>query len=160
MGCPRFARNYSPRIFAPKRGVMCQMKTETDFTIAALRLEEKYTRVNNSGLLEAFGFVQSNVLTMDELELVLSEYILSNLNDSSRDLGPAVFALGKTHQDKYLDLFKNVMAERLDFDLNSAYQAGIAIENFGVRIFYSASPLENPEQTRQRIREYLESAGT
>ena len=139
---------------------MCQMKTETDFTIAALRLEEEYTRVNNSGLLEAFGFVQSNALTIDELELALSEYILSNLNDSSRDLGSAVFALGKTHQDKYLDLFKNVMAERLDFDLNSAYQAGIAIENLGVRIFYSASLLENPEQTRQRIREYLDSAGT
>jgi len=154
--------DFSPRVTAPYVGVMCQMKTETDFTIAALRLEEKYTRVNNSGLLEAFGFVQSNALTMDELELelALSEYILSNLNDSSRDLGPAVFALGKTHQDKYLDLFKNVMAERLDFDLNSAYQAGIAIENLGVRILYSASPLENPEQTRQRIREYLDSAGT
>ena len=139
---------------------MCQMKTETDFTIAALRLEEKYTNVNNSDLLEAFGFVQSNALTIDALELTVSEYIASNLNNSDRAMGPAVFALGKTYQDKYLNLFKSVMAQRLEIDLNSAYQAGIAIENLGVRIFYSASPLESPELTKQRIREYLDSAGT
>ena len=136
------------------------METETDFTIAALRLEEKYTNVNNSELLNAFGFESSEASFTEELEANISKYISKNMGKTGGSMGAAVFALGKTFQDKYLSLFKDIMRLHLQTDLHSAYQAGIAIENLGISIFKSVSPSENPELTKQRITEFLENDGT
>ena len=136
------------------------METETDFTIAALRLEEKYTNVNNSELLDILGIQSSPVVSIEELEINIRDYILTNLGQTNNFIGPAVYALGKTYQEKYQSLFKSVMRQYFEIDLNSAYQAGIAIENLGVSIFRSISPLENPEVTKQRIMEFLENEST
>ncbi len=56
MGCPRFARYYSPRIFAPKRGVMPMIKFKAlifiGFYSGSLLAEECEVTPDN---LECFG---------------------------------------------------------------------------------------------------------
>lgn len=72
MGCPRYARYYSPRVFAPKRGVItseylpyfCSLFTKIDFGTAMYEIS---VNINNSKATMKLNFFTSNVLVFGSL---------------------------------------------------------------------------------------------
>lgn len=135
------------------------INSEIDFTIAALRLEQHYSNINNEDVLRSLGFDVNNSPSIYTLEKSLEEYAHHHSSNENSVIGPAVFALGKTCKRQYLGLYQTIMKAFIEKDITVTYQAGIAIENLGVSIFQSVSPFEDTELVKRKAMEYLSHAG-
>ena len=133
------------------------MNTETDFAIAALRLEQHYSNTDNKGLLVSLGHQESDALPISALESRVHEFLTGETPLAGHLISSAVFALGKTYKNEYIGLYTKVIQQYLEQDILIVYQAGIAIENLGFSIFQSAGPYDNPELVTKRASEYLQA---
>ena len=131
------------------------MIMETDFRISALRLEEKYMGADNSELLDVFGFSAEHAANLEDVERSIFQFVAQNIVTGTSEVGEAVWALGKTCKDDYMTLYQSVMKAYIDHDINVVYQAGISLENLGIRIFESCSPTENVDLTKEKALKYL-----
>ncbi len=147
-----------PHMYAPVIGKLCaNMNTETDFAIAALRLEQHYSETDNEDLLASLGHQTTNALPINSLESRVYEFVTGEAPLANHLKSSAVFALGKTYKNEYLGLYRKVIEEYIDQDILIVYQAGIAIENLGFSIFQSAGPYDSPELVTKRASEYLQA---
>ncbi|PWF63384.1 hypothetical protein CBX96_11265 [Shewanella sp. BC20] len=133
------------------------MNTETDFAIAALRLEQHYSDTDNEDLLVSLGHQESDALPISTLESRVYEFLTGKASLAGHLISSAVFALGKTYKNEYLGLYTQLIEQYLEQDILIVYQAGIAIENLGFSIFQSAGPYDSPDLVTKRASEYLQA---
>jgi hypothetical protein len=135
------------------------MYSQAFFKIAALKIEQKYTNLDNSELLILFDFTDAHNLDAEELENLIVDFIEANLIDLNDVLGDALFALGKSCKSDYRDLYLRVMQDSIERNLYICYQAGISIENLGEQVFFSISPSEDKVLTLKRAKDFLNNNG-
>ena len=94
-------------------------------------------------------------LCSDEIVRDISSFIDSNLESDNVLVPSAIFALGKKYDEKLKGYLVGVMKKSIDTTMLACYQAAIAVENLGERIFRDDASSYDMASNKIQIERFL-----
>jgi len=127
---------------------------EEDTLAAAFIFERENGRqlsTIDQSVVESSHFSQ---LTTDQVEKELMESVGKLLDSNTALVGSCLWALGKRTKNPDIHYFKSVLKVLVDSDIEAAYQALIALSNFG-ELSMGDSAASDHERNYKFAKEYL-----
>jgi hypothetical protein len=131
------------------------MKIDHNYLIDAGCLFEKQRGVSDEYIEHVLSVSPLTDLPIDEISKAISVYVEEAIYSPNELLTTAIFALGKSYNEDHSELYLKIMKLVQSSNPKACYQAAIAFENLGNRVFFGTADGNDESAFLKSINKYL-----